>query len=139
MFCFRRPQEARDAALAAKKSEHLRDEAAAALEEARTELKACQLVVDEASEAARLRDQVGMHEQAHTLVAWGDVGYRSQRVRVGRGCICFVPHTYIHTHTPKLKYHLMCVFIPFFCVGGRLIPPVLKKINTRFVEFDANE
>lgn len=52
-------QEAREAALAAKKSEHLKEEASAALEEAQKELKACQLVVDEASEAARLREQVG--------------------------------------------------------------------------------
>lgn len=51
-------QEAQGAALAAKKSEHLREEAAVALEVARGELKSCQLVVDEASEAARLREQV---------------------------------------------------------------------------------
>lgn len=52
-------QEAREAALTAKKSEHLREEASLALEAAREELKACRLVVDEASEAGRLREQVG--------------------------------------------------------------------------------
>lgn len=51
-------QEAREATLAAKKAEHLKDEASLALEVAKEELKACQLVVDEASEAARLREQV---------------------------------------------------------------------------------
>ncbi|CAM9150077.1 unnamed protein product [Scytosiphon promiscuus] len=51
-------KEAREAALTAKKSEHLREEASLALEAARVELKACQLVVDEASEAGRLREQV---------------------------------------------------------------------------------
>ncbi|CAM9173166.1 unnamed protein product [Ectocarpus fasciculatus] len=53
--------EARDAALASKKSEHLREQASLALEAAREELKACQLVVDEASEAARLREQASDH------------------------------------------------------------------------------
>ncbi|CAM9378673.1 unnamed protein product [Ectocarpus sp. 12 AP-2014] len=53
--------EARDAALASKKSEHLREQASLALEAAREELKACQLVVDEASEAARLRGQASDH------------------------------------------------------------------------------
>lgn len=44
--------------MAAKKSEHLREEVSVALEEAKKELQACQLVVDEPSEAARLRQQV---------------------------------------------------------------------------------
>lgn len=51
-------QEARDIALASKKSEHLRQQAEADLEAARAELASCQLVVDESSEAARLREQV---------------------------------------------------------------------------------
>lgn len=51
-------QEAREAVLAAKKVEHLREEALLALEVARGELAASQLVVDEGSEAARLREQV---------------------------------------------------------------------------------
>eukprot|EP00903_Cladosiphon_okamuranus_P011418 g10760.t1 len=54
----RAQEEVREAVLAAKKAEHLKDEASLALEVAREELKACQLVVDEASEAARLREQV---------------------------------------------------------------------------------
>lgn len=58
-------QEAREAVLAAKKCEHLKEEASAALEEARKELKASQLVVDEASEAARLREQVGKTVDIH--------------------------------------------------------------------------
>lgn len=56
----RNEQEAREAALAARKAEHLKDEASLALDVAREELKTCQLVVDEASEAARLREQVNM-------------------------------------------------------------------------------
>lgn len=52
------PQAARDATLAAKKSEHRWEGASAALEVAKGELASCQLVVDEGSEAARLREQV---------------------------------------------------------------------------------
>lgn len=48
----------------AKKAEHLKDEASLALEVVIEELKACQLVVDEASEAARLREQV---KHAHRI------------------------------------------------------------------------
>ena len=59
-------QEAREAALAAKKAEHLKDEATLALEEAREELKASQLVVDEGSEAARLREQVNITFASNT-------------------------------------------------------------------------
>lgn len=55
---FLSPQEAREAVLAAKKSERLREEAAAALEAATGELASCRMVVDEDSEAARLREQV---------------------------------------------------------------------------------
>lgn len=54
------PQEAQSAALELKKSEHLKEEALAALEVAREEMKVCQLVVDEGSEAARLREQVAV-------------------------------------------------------------------------------
>lgn len=52
------PQATRLAALELKKSERQKEEAVAALEAAREELKVCQLVVDEGSEAARLREQV---------------------------------------------------------------------------------
>lgn len=79
-------QEAREATLAAKKAEHLKDEATLALEAARKELKACQLVVDEASEAARLREQVNAAIAPNQRAA-----YRPCMPPTGRSCSSPLP------------------------------------------------